>query len=316
MLKLETKSDLQRLIDDKVQESQTLDYKASGALSRDHRIEICKDVSAFANSAGGQIVYGIQEDDGLPSRIDEGTDANIITKEWIEQIIDSNIQPRIEGLRIQPVPLADGRNAYVVTVPQATTYAPHQAPDHRYYFRQNFQTIAGEDYQIRDALRREVTARPYIEFAFSDKSKEGTFDERRQDGEHIFRLQAWLGNESRQPAYYAVITLFISTIAKIIAGQPATNEFSEYTEYRDPHGSHFHAVRKRFSIPRDFPIFQEATVPLCNPPLILSLDYSFTNQGGLPIGYEILTPGHSKSEFGQIRMHYGRMKIDFPSDIS
>jgi predicted HTH transcriptional regulator len=63
MLKLTTRDDLQRLIDDEIQESLTLDYKASPALAKDSksRDELCKDVSAFANSAGGQIIYGIEE---------------------------------------------------------------------------------------------------------------------------------------------------------------------------------------------------------------------------------------------------------------
>ena len=56
MLKLETKADLQRLIDDEIPESLTLDYKASALLGRknDQRNELFKVVSPFANSAGGQ----------------------------------------------------------------------------------------------------------------------------------------------------------------------------------------------------------------------------------------------------------------------
>jgi predicted HTH transcriptional regulator len=97
MLKLETVADLQRLIEDEIHESLSLDYKASLALAKDSnsKSELCKDVSAFANSAGGQIVYGIKENDGKPVEIDDGTD---LTREWIEQVIDSNLQPRIEGL--------------------------------------------------------------------------------------------------------------------------------------------------------------------------------------------------------------------------
>jgi hypothetical protein len=47
------------------------------------RDELCKDASALANSAGGQIVYGIEEKDHKPVRVDEGTQ---ITREWIEQV--------------------------------------------------------------------------------------------------------------------------------------------------------------------------------------------------------------------------------------
>lgn len=64
MLVLKKKADLERLVDDALEESLTLDYKASPSLSRDgkHPEELCKDVSALANSAGGQLIYGIEED--------------------------------------------------------------------------------------------------------------------------------------------------------------------------------------------------------------------------------------------------------------
>ena len=93
MFELKTKADLQRLIDDGIQESLTLDYKASPALSKEPkpRAELCKDVSALANSAGGQLIYGIEEENQMPARIDAGA-APDITREWIEHVIDSNVQ--------------------------------------------------------------------------------------------------------------------------------------------------------------------------------------------------------------------------------
>src|SRR5262245_62704269 len=97
MPKISTKEDLQQLVDEEIQESLTLDYKASPALARDDksRDELCKDVSAFANSAGGQIIYGIAEKDGKPAKVDDGSD---LSREWIERVIDSRVQPRLDGL--------------------------------------------------------------------------------------------------------------------------------------------------------------------------------------------------------------------------
>jgi len=164
MLELETKADLLRLIDDEIRESLTLDYKASASLAKDSktRDELCKDVSAFANSAGGQIVYGIEEHDRKPMKIDSGSE---LTREWIEQVIDSNVQQRIEGLIIAPIPISSGRHAYAVTVPQALARAPHQAPDKKYYKRQNFQSVPMEDYEVRDALRRATTPELFLSFS-------------------------------------------------------------------------------------------------------------------------------------------------------
>jgi predicted HTH transcriptional regulator len=90
MLKLETRADLERLIAEGITESLTLDYKASPSLGKadKQRDELCKDVTAFANSAGGQIVYGMVDDKQVPVRLDDGADPSI-TKEWVEQVIDS-----------------------------------------------------------------------------------------------------------------------------------------------------------------------------------------------------------------------------------
>lgn len=113
MLKLETKADLDRLISESIAERLTLDYKGSAALATDSksRDEFCKDVSAFANSAGGQIVYGIEEEKNVPSKVDDRADPSI-TKEWIEQVLDSRIHPRIEGLIITPIKLAKASDSF------------------------------------------------------------------------------------------------------------------------------------------------------------------------------------------------------------
>ena len=81
--------------------------------------EIAKDVSAFANSAGGRLIYGIVEANNLPISIDGGADPASITREWIENTIISKIQPRIPGIVIKPIRLATGGNAYVIDIAQA-----------------------------------------------------------------------------------------------------------------------------------------------------------------------------------------------------
>src|SRR5688572_4036475 len=89
---------LMQYITDGIEESLNLDYKAAASLSRDDKkkIEITKDVSAMANSAGGVIIYGISEFQDkarshLPEKLDP-VDRTLISKEWLEQVI-SNIRP-------------------------------------------------------------------------------------------------------------------------------------------------------------------------------------------------------------------------------
>src|SRR5437667_10768469 len=104
-------ADLRRLIQDQVQENIELEYKAAAALGTqpNQKAEISKDVSAFANSAGGIAIYGMAENGHIPTAIDPIT-PQPFTKEWLENVIISNVQPRIDGLHINPVQLS-GANA-------------------------------------------------------------------------------------------------------------------------------------------------------------------------------------------------------------
>jgi hypothetical protein len=174
--------DLQRLVDNGVKESSELEYKSCGALiqtrarSRERIIrDISIDVSSFANAAGGRIVYGIVEENHLPKDLDDGFDPSAVTREWLEDVIDSNIRPRIDGLRIGQVELRQrnpGKVAYVVEIPQGLR--GHQANDRRYYQRRNFKAESIEDYQIRDLMNR--FGHPLLIPEFSYKEIERTCD--------------------------------------------------------------------------------------------------------------------------------------------
>jgi Schlafen, AlbA_2 len=210
MLNISSKEDLQRLVDEEIQESLTLDYKASPSLARDDkaRDELCKDVSAFANSAGGQNIYGIVEKDRKPVKVDDGSD---LSREWIEQVINSRVQPRLDGLVITPVPVDSGRHAYVLTIPQASGRAPHQAPDKKYYKRQNFQSVPMEDYEIRDALRRATTPELYVELSFAMGSTAYIEFANQTELSNPIALYVDVRNRSSQPAYYALVQVGIDT---------------------------------------------------------------------------------------------------------
>lgn len=152
---------LQRYIDDQTEESLQLEYKAGEALhkSNGQTKEIAKDVSAMANSAGGLLIYGIGEHiDRELRHLPEGfrpVDRRECSKERLEQIISSNIQPRLSGVKIYPVPLDTGPHdvAYVVSIPQSDTV--HQVvANKRYYKRFNFEAVPMDDYEVRDVLNR------------------------------------------------------------------------------------------------------------------------------------------------------------------
>jgi len=158
------REDLELLIQQQVQESLHLDYKSSASLSKSGQKEIPKDVSAFANSDGGMIIYGIEESGHLPVRIDEGVSNSVITREWIEQAILSNISPRIEGIQIQQIPLDSNNSAYCIKVTKSDR-APHQErKNKRYYKRYDFSSVPMEDYEISDVRARSRSVKPLARF--------------------------------------------------------------------------------------------------------------------------------------------------------
>ncbi len=143
-------------------ESIHLDYKASAALMSDSPGEISKDVSSFANSDGGVIIYGITEEAHKPAAIDEGVEHKKRSREWLEDKIQSNVSPRLEGLRISQLQLNDERSLFVVSVPRSDR-GPHQdRVSHRYFKRHNFKSAPMEDYEIQDVRNRRVLLPPLI----------------------------------------------------------------------------------------------------------------------------------------------------------
>jgi predicted HTH transcriptional regulator len=155
MLKLENIADLQALVTNQVMESTTLEYKASPAVAQATKEEIAKDISAMANADGGQFVYGMEEVGNLPAGLDAGINPKPFDGLWFEQVIQQNVRPQIEGLKIFPLPLSSGNYIAVITVPRSRTV--HQAKDGRYYRRRNFRNDIMEDYAIREAMTRNTS---------------------------------------------------------------------------------------------------------------------------------------------------------------
>jgi len=198
---------LQALIRDAVTESLTLDYKAAAAITPKTdsvKREVSKDVSAFANSAGGTIVYGMVESNHLPVAID-GIDPLVVTREWLDQVIASRIQRRIDGVRINQVILADGKVVYIVVIPESDR-APHMASDHRYHKRFEYQSVPMEDYEVRDVANRAVGPRLSIKMWLETDTL--TFAD---DGEKSqpLRIRAQIVNESAVPAEHAVFHILV-----------------------------------------------------------------------------------------------------------
>lgn len=148
-----TIEDIQALIDNHAEESVHLELKRANALSKENADKITKTFSAFANSDGGVVIYGVAEQDHVASDY-SFVDGNKITSENIS-LLARYVQPAIDGLTIYPIRKDDdfSKSIYVVKIPRSDK-APHMAKDHKYYKRNNVESIPMEDFDVKDVMGR------------------------------------------------------------------------------------------------------------------------------------------------------------------
>lgn len=256
-----------------VRESVNLDYKEHRELSttdQTKRTSISKDVSSFANSEGGTIIYGIAEDADklLPAGM-KGYDPAVITKEWLENIVTSTVHPRIPGVRITPVPIPHtepGKVIYVVEVPQSTT--AHMAADNRYYKRHNFKAEPMEDFEVRDVFRRSEI--PDLTCMFSLASETGLRIEFEQSTPIVskpFDLTVQIANRASEPAFYAFVQVYVDTDLHLL-NVPADTTSSPATILVGGLPIPATKISMNWGIPGKMPIWQGVNYPFGDSGLI------------------------------------------------
>ncbi|WP_434116263.1 AlbA family DNA-binding domain-containing protein [Paraburkholderia caffeinilytica] len=166
-----TEADLQALIDHGVRESRTLDYKRDWPADRDARLELAKDVCAFANSLGGDLVFGMREEGGaavevVPLRL-ANLDAELLA---LTNALRDLLEPRVSGgLHPHPVPLASGGHAIVLRVAPSPG-APHRVTkDNHFYARTSVGKEPMDIHGIRNAFAANVSLAQQV-LAFRDQA--------------------------------------------------------------------------------------------------------------------------------------------------
>lgn len=169
-------ADIESLIDNAVEENYYLDFKRSESLdsSDKKKMDISIDVSAFANTYGGILVYGIEEKNHVASDYSFITDKKV-TKEWLAHIIQGRIQKPIPDLKIYPIRF-DGKfekTIYLVKIPQSID-APHMASDSRFYKRDNYNNLRMQELDVRNTYNRLTKGNLEIEnIGFNEDEKTG-----------------------------------------------------------------------------------------------------------------------------------------------
>jgi hypothetical protein len=166
----QTMADIQRLIDDEIRESVTIEYKEA-AVKWDSiaKEKIAKQLSAFANSEGGTIFYGIECDKNngdKPVAITGLHPKN--TAEVFQQIAADAVRPVITGLQCKPVPCGE-HSVLVVSIPRSDS-APHMSQKHKQYFhRSGSHSLAMEHYMVEMYFGKR--RKPHLEMRLIEPDK-------------------------------------------------------------------------------------------------------------------------------------------------
>jgi hypothetical protein len=309
---------LQRLIDDEVNETSNLEFKASDSLLtrreqrangahpndpslKDNFAEASKDVSAMANANGGHIIYGIRENDAnRADAFDSGYSPSAKKIAWLEEVFAKHIIPPINNIKIYPIRLLNGTNeVYVVEVPAATSNAPHQSSDKHYYQRVNARNVQLADCQIRDLMRRDTSADLFI--TASNLNGNWDYNATGQEPKLRFTLQIAVGNNANTPAMYAVFFLFIDSRLTI----ENITEWHKTDNVNQKDHVIFHRYQRNWSIPASMPLFKDCPLSLMESSVCYQALPNDRGSFQFPFFWEIHTIGSGKKS--------GNGSLDFPA---
>ena len=135
ILEQTTLADLQKLVDGRVPESIKLDFKRDNYRINNKKSpedqknqckELLKDTSAFANSEGGDLIIGIDEDKGAAGTVIgfETTDADGLKRQIID-IIRNGTNPKI-AFSIHWVELSADRYVFIIRI-RKSSHGPHMS---------------------------------------------------------------------------------------------------------------------------------------------------------------------------------------------
>ena len=166
-LSVEGESGIDRLVDERQQENVSLDFKEKrvatrGSLDQEDRKTLAKALSAFANSAGGLLVYGVEArkgDDGIDCAREVKPIAEI--ERFLSEAVTATgqlLQPRHDGIEVRAIHSVRQPGAgYLLFFVARSERRPHRseaAGQKQYFKRAGDSSFEMEHYDIEDAFRR------------------------------------------------------------------------------------------------------------------------------------------------------------------
>lgn len=145
--------DIERLRREQTPETQTLEYKVALPPQRD---KLLATICAFANTAGGDLLIGVKEKNGLPVDVPGLAITTIdATKQKIENWIRDVVAPPLVGVRMRHALLGNNSAVIVVRVPRSWN-GPHRIESTRQFFARG---ASGKYPMSMDEIRRAFAQR-------------------------------------------------------------------------------------------------------------------------------------------------------------
>lgn len=120
---------IQKLLEDQVPESKILDYKKELPLLEQDKVEFLRDVSSFANTVGGYLIYGVEEKGSIPTAIPGVvTDDKEKSINRFDQMLNTGLERKLHGYNYQWVDIPDKKYVLIIQIPKSWD-APHGVKD-------------------------------------------------------------------------------------------------------------------------------------------------------------------------------------------
>lgn len=166
--------DIERIIESQIPESKTLDYKAELKIGKgDDRKEFLADISAFINTEGGVLIFGIKEQKdesgqnlGIPDSMTPIQIENIDKlNQQIEDLIQNNLEPKVGNIGLKPIQV-EGDKYIVIISMQKTFGLPHMVTykaSNKFYKRRNSGKYLVDVYELQSAFVQSLENRERAE---------------------------------------------------------------------------------------------------------------------------------------------------------
>ncbi|SOD03442.1 Putative DNA-binding domain-containing protein [bacterium JGI 053] len=149
------------------------------------RETLAKAISAFANSGGGILVYGLANPTEIWAVDDGGVDLKVKgsgTREWLEDVIPTLVEFPLTTFNVYAIQrvsenseLAPGRGLLIIEIGDSDT-APHQSViDHRYYARIGGKSRPLPHRLVADIFNRRRDPQIQIDFWFEEAERRSNF---------------------------------------------------------------------------------------------------------------------------------------------